>query len=457
MSNNQINIIKSIVFMKHNYVLIFWACLILCACKSSEKLTAQTSKQGIETVTSVTNNGAWCWFSDPRAIYTHDEQPGILTGWVTAKGSIVTAKIFPNGDIKEQVLSRKLDKDDHANPSFVEFANGDNMVFFTKHFDNYVRYHFSVDSKDDLFGAPVLFDPFDAEELKKFPLKRTTYANPYVLEEEAGKLFCFGRWTGFKPNFMTSTDNGKTFSKSKVLITNYPFDEGNRPYVKYYSDGKSKIHILFTDGHPRNEPTNSVYYAYYEKGAFWRVDGSKICTVEALPFEPKDASVVYQADKENGKSWIYDIASDKKGYPVILYTRYPDDEHHIYHYTRYDGDKWIDTRICDSGKWFPQTLKNKIEEEPNYSGGMTINPLNTNIIYTSEKINDVFEIVKYSLDVKGNIIERKPITVNSKRDNIRPFIPRNMKKGDDEVVLWMENKKYIHYTDYKTVIKMYKE
>ena len=31
---------------------------------------------------------------------------------------------------------------------------------------------------------------------------------------------------------------------------------------------KSKIHIALTDGHPNKEAENSIYYMYYQKGAF---------------------------------------------------------------------------------------------------------------------------------------------------------------------------------------------
>ncbi len=411
----------------------------------------------IPTIKTITEDGAWCWFSDPRAIYVHGENPGILTGWVTKNGDIEAAYINPEGKVKSQILGKKLDKDDHANPAFVELDDHHNMVFYTKHFDQHVRYHHSKNKEGKLFGPAVLCNPFDKEELKKFPLKRATYANPYKLENEDGKVYCFGRWTGFKPNIMTSEDNGVTFSKAKVMITNYPFDSNNRPYVKYYSDGKSKIHIVFTDGHPRNEPTNSVYYAYYENGAFWKADGTKICDKDKLPFQPTDATKVYMANKENGKSWIFDIASDKKGNPVILYTRYPDDKNHIYYYAKFDGNKWNHTKICNSGGWFPQTLEGDVEKEPNYSGGMTVNPLNTSIIYVSEKVDNVFEIVRYKIGKEGKISERKEITEKSKYDNIRPFIPRNMKKGDPVQVLWMNNKKYIHYTNYQTAILYYTE
>ncbi|WP_139958311.1 BNR-4 repeat-containing protein [Flavicella sediminum] len=438
-------------------VLLGFFFFLLNSCKTESDSRYKIKKEVVKTFTE---DGAWCWFSDPRAIYVHGDLKGIQTGWVKSNGSIETGFLDLNGVIKKQVLAEELDKDDHANPSFVELSNGNTAVFYTKHFDNIVRYHSREmkpnASTDTLFSNLVRIDPFDVLELEKFPLNRTTYANPFVLKEEEGALFCFGRWTGFKPNMMWSFDNGETFSKSRVLITNYPFDPENRPYVKYYSDGKSKIHMVFTDGHPRNEPLNSVYYAYYEKGAFWRVDGSKICTIENLPFEPKDASVVYKADENNGRSWVYDVASDISGNPIIAYARYPNEENHIYQYAKYDGNEWLDVTICNSGKWFGNTPENQRELEPHYSGGMTINPFNTNVIYTSETIFGVFEIVRYKFNKQGAIVKRELITNNSKKDNVRPFIPRNYKKGDPEVVLWMENDNYIHYTNYKSAIKFYR-
>ena len=165
-----------------------------------------------------------------------------------------------------------------------------------------------------------------------------------------------------------------SWTKSKVFITNHPFDPNNRPYVKYHSDGESKIHIIFTDGHPRIEPTNSVYYAYYESGAFYRADGSVITDIENIPFEPKDASVIYQSTEEEGRAWIADVAQDEHGQPVILYTKSPSITDHRYWYAKYDGKQWINVEICQSGTWFPQTQEGKEERETHYFGNMSINP-----------------------------------------------------------------------------------
>ena len=61
-------------------------------------------------------NGAWCWFSEPRAIIVDST---LITGWVSSNGSIIAARLnINNGLIEKDELYRKLEKDDHNNPSF---------------------------------------------------------------------------------------------------------------------------------------------------------------------------------------------------------------------------------------------------------------------------------------------------------------------------------------------------
>ena len=289
--------------------------------------------------------------------------------------------------------------------------------------------------------------------MEKFPREHITYANPIRLKSEKDKIYCFGRWTGYKPNIMWSNDDGATWSKSKVFITNYPFDNNNRPYVKYFSDGDSKIHIVFTDGHPRDEPTNSIYYAYYENGAFYKADEQQITTMSAIPFEPKDVSVVYTSNENEGRAWIADIGQDEERNPVILYTKSPSESSHEYWYARYSSTGWINNKLCNSGKWFPQTPVGEKEREPHYFGGMTIHPDNCNVLYLSRQINGVFEIERWETTDKGGSWGKETVTESSTYDNVRPFIPRGLGNESSEIVLWMENQKYTHYTDYKTSIK----
>lgn len=402
----------------------------------------------------LTNDGAWCWFSDPRAIVDGDH---IITGWVKKDGTIEACNLnYKTSQTKHHTLFSKFNNDDHDNPAFVTTASGDILAFYTMHSKQH-SFHYNLlkaNNKEQFaFEKPIEIYPIDKNEFKKFPKRTITYANPYKLEKENDKLYCFGRWTGFKPNFMTSTDDGKTWSKSKVFITNYPFNKQNRPYAKYYSDGKSKIHIIFTDGHPRKEPTNSVYYTYYEGGKFHKANGEVIADMNSIPFEPKDATKIYESTLEEGRAWIADMTQDKKGNPVILYTKSPSEEDHRYWYARYVKGKWINHEICKSGKWFPKTLPGKTEREPHYFGGMTVHPDNANVIYVSRQIKGVFEIERMETKNCGKTWKTTTITSNSKLDNVRPYIPRGLKKNQEEVVFWMENTKYIHYKNYDTSIK----
>ena len=412
----------------------------------------------------LTNDGAWCWFSDPRAIYTNSKNGIVVTGWVNKSGDIYAASLEPlTGKVKRKRLYSQLEADDHDNPAFLELADGNILSQYTWHngragrmgvIQNLTQHPYDIKS----FGDSILFKPWSDELVNKYKKESYTYANPIQLEKENNKLYCFGRWIGFKPNFVTSVDQGRTWSAPQVIITSKTLDINNRPYVKYFSDGKSKIHLLFTDGHPNSEPLNSVYYCYYENNAFWRADGSLICSINNLPFHPEDASVVYKANKEAGKAWIFDIVVDKKGRPVVAYTRYPDNSRHLYHYAVYDNNKWVDHLLVNSGGWFPQTPAGQQQREQNYSGGMTIDPLQPETVYFSHQVNGVFEISKASTTTMGKSWKVLPVTRNSILNNVRPIVPRYRKKADPMVLLWMQFRKYLHYTDYDSdiVYKVFK-
>lgn len=403
----------------------------------------------------LTEDGAWCWFSDPRAIMVNDT---IITGWVKANGTIESGRLsVPTREMITSELYFMLESDDHDNPAFVHTADDKVLAMYTRHGkkDLFINEATSVSAAGFPFTVPEFIHSFSASQLAKFPRPTMTYANPFRLKEENNRIYCFGRWTGFKPNVVWSDDNGATWSKSKVVITNYPFDANNRPYVKYYSDGNSRIHLVFTDGHPRDEPTNSVYYAYYQDGAFYNVEGELITTMENIPFEPKDASVVYTSNPKEGRAWVADIGQNAQEEPVILYTRSPTVNNHEYWYGRYENGQWVNRKICDSGPWFPQTQEGAVEREPHYFGGMSIHPDKPGVVYLSRRVDGFFEIERWETKDAGISWTSKPITRNSTEDNVRPYVPRGLRSKSNEVVLWMENEKYIHYTDFKTSIRYY--
>lgn len=76
----------------------------------------------------ITDDGAWCWFSDPRAVYVGNR---LIGGYVDKEGSIWAFSYDVTTDEKQYFkLYDKLDYDDHANPSFLKLADGRIVSFF---------------------------------------------------------------------------------------------------------------------------------------------------------------------------------------------------------------------------------------------------------------------------------------------------------------------------------------
>jgi len=438
-------------------VVIFLSVISLSGCKHKNKPVNENTTTPNNSIATLTTDGAWCWFSNPRAVYYSKNE--IISGWVKKDGSVEVASLNLETEQKEfENIFPQMQVDDHNNPAFTVLPNGNIFAMYTWHSTKKGVVSNTTTKGADVhsFADKVIFKPTTDELLERFPRETYTYANPYVLSEENNKLFAFGRYIGFKPNLIISDDKGKTWDEKYVVITDVPFTPGNRPYVNYYSDGKSKIHLVFTDGHPEVEPTNSVYYCYYEKGAFWKVDGTKICDLSDLPFQVSDASIVYKADTTTGRAWIADIV-EKNNIPYIVYSRYPSKTDHRYHYAWYNPElkKWDDVEICKSGKWFPQTQPGETERESYYMGNLILHPVYPDIVYLSRQVNNRFEIEKFVTPDQGKSWEITPITSNSTYDQVRPYVPRNQPVGAETVVMWMENKRYIHYTDYDTAIKYF--
>ena len=229
---------------------------------------------------------------------------------------------------------------------------------------------------------------------------------------------------------------------------------GERPYVKYTSDGKSRIHIAFTDDHPRTFPTNSIYYMYYEAGVFHHADGTPIKNLAQLPIIPRpDADIVYDGNT-SGKAWVWDVAIDASNHPVIVHTVLPTDDDHRYYYSRWDGKKWLDREMTKAGKWFPQTPAGTVEREPHYSGGIILDHEDPSIVYLSKATKGVFEIEKWTTPDGGATWKTGMVTSGSAKNNVRPFIPWPEPGTHPPVkmLIWMHGD-YVHYTNFDTEVK----
>jgi len=407
------------------------------------------SQAGSQAILDVTEDGAWCWFADPRAIVVGDH---LLSGWVSSKGDIVVSDRVPGEEAAVNVLHAALDKDDHANPALLGLPDGRVMAFYTRHTGHEMLLRETL--------RPGQFDEWTPErslELNDPAYQgpsgdRTTYTypNPVYLADE-GTIALTWRGMNWKPTVSFSRDLGATWTTGRVLLSEEAGRASNRPYVKVATDGRGRMHFIATDGHPRNEPTNSVYHFYYERGAFYRMDGTQIATIDTLPVRPKDCDVVYDGKAEGIRAWVWDLALDEEGAPVAVYTRLPQEDSHEYRYARWNGRRWLDHKIVEAGGWFPETPEGETEPEPHYSGGVVLDHDAPSSVYLSRPINGTFQIERWTTRDGGDSWSSRRLT-DTAENSVRPVVARGRWSGG-AVVLWMDNRKYVHYLDFDSKIR----
>ncbi len=416
---------------------------------------SNASQHAGEHYRSFGSDGAWCWFSDPRAIYYEGNYRRTYTGWVDGAGSVIVAYYdHDTGETSQFTLHEKLQRDDHNNPSFLVDEEGRLMVFYTRHSKRTPIYLARS-------AAPETINAW--EPVRELSLNDTTeyagfsdtytYTNIVRLSEEKDRLFLFWRGSDFKPNVSTSEDHGETWGKGKILVLPERIYRNRRPYLKVHGNDRDAIHFAFTDGHPNAEPSNSIYYMKYRKGRILKASGEVVRDWSELPVDPAEVDVVYDAKASGDKAWVWDVAENAEGAPVIVYVTFPTDTNHVYHYATYESGQWHNHRVVDSGSWFPHTPEGATEREPYYSGGIVLDHYDPSQVYLSREANGVFEIEHWSTPDHGKTWQTSSITAQSTFDNVRPFVVRNH-PGDSMRVLWMNVRKYLHFTEYESDIKM---
>lgn len=338
-------------------------------------------------------------------------------------------------------LKDQWDQDDHNVGSFLVLPDNRLMAFYARH------------NKQGLYCCtstlPEDINRWDDEVIVS-DTPRISYNHPLYLSDEK-TFYVFWRGPSWKPTYATSRD-GRAWSEPKILIQGEGKSAENiRPYTKIVSDGKSAIHFAFTDGHPQNEEQNSVYYMRYQGGSLFGADDTLIGTLDTLPISHSACNKVYDGSSA-GRAWVWDIALDERGYPVIAYTRVPVGTDHRLCYARWNGTSWQDNQIVAAGKWFPQTPDGQKETESYYSGGMGLDPADPSTLYLSRQVDNVFEIERWHTTDQGSTWSSATITSGSKSLNVRPVVPRGY-AGDTPLVLWMYGN-YEHYTSFRTGIKL---
>lgn len=391
------------------------------------------------------SNGAWTFFTDPRAVYYKGQREKVYMGAIDRQGSDhVWSYDYATGTTETFTLKSNLEVDDHDNPALYVRRDGRITAIYQRHtVDRYIFMRTTTHPEDIKSWGP---------ERTLTGQENTTYAHPIRLDDENNRLYLFNREVAWHPSVRTSEDDGETWSAPKQFVGGGEA----RPYIKYRGDGKSRIHFAFTDGHPRDVSNNSIYYAYYQDGKFYKANGTLIKAFDTQ-LEPSQAERVYNGGGSTGRAWIWDVALDSLGRPVLVFAVAPTETNHRYYYARWNGTAWLVREMGAAGKWFPQTPSGTTEREPHYSGGIILNPQDPSEVFLSRPPNGgtgTFEIERWTTANMGTSWTSASITTGSSANNVRPVVPwtANGQRNPRRMLFWMHGG-YVHYTNYSTGIK----
>lgn len=388
----------------------------------------------------LTEEGAWCWFADPRAVHYTSEDGSInasYIGYIDVHGNVKAMQMDYNTGVKSEVLVRSyFQPDDHNNPTFLVLPDERVLIIYSRHTDE-PAFYYRVSKRP---GDITLL----GEEKCIKTNHNTTYPSPFLMSDDPEHFYLCWRGLGWHPTIARLTLPDEN---DDVQIKWGPYQmvqsSGARPYAKYYSNGKDKLYMTYTTGHPDNEQPNWVYFNVINLKATTTADGGVSVSPVLEDIKGNQLSVIadgkFPVNKTdayknsypytlvdaptNYRDWVWQIACDDEGLPVIAMVRISGGkDQHQYYYAKWTGSKWRLTSLADGGGRFHSS-----NTEYCYSGGEALDPENPNIIYLSiptvgESEKKVYEIWKYTLSDDGSVKTKEQITRNSAKNNVRPFV-----------------------------------
>lgn len=428
-------------------------------------LTAITGLRAQEQYSGniVAGEGAWCWFADPRALH-YENAAGTINatylGYIDIHGNVMATQYDWRTQRKTDVLVRSyFQPDDHNNPTFVVLPDERVMIFYTRHTDEAKIWYRISKNPGDISAL--------GEEKYLATANNTTYPSPFILKDDPTHIYLCWRGINWHPTIARITmpdesDNCQFDFGPKQIVQS----TGARPYAKYQSNGKDKIYLSYTTGHPDNEMPDWLYFNVIDinhgNGPILRdIKGTELKKVADGVFNVNKQSSYANSypltvvdNTSNIRNWVWQVVLDENENPVIAYPHIDDAKTtHVYWYARWTGTEWRRTWVQYAGHAFHQNWN---QTERCYSGGMSIDPEHINDLYLSIPTsageynkNGVYEIWKYTIDDAGEVAGKEQITKNSTKNNFRPYIipgsknsPMRLGWMNGDYYYWMVNKNY---------------
>jgi hypothetical protein len=383
---------------------------------------------------------SWSYFGDPRAVA---HQGHVYSGCIGTTGSsFVEDYDLVTGERRLDEVFDPLEVDDHNNPSLVVFQ-GRLYAFSSPH----SGYLYPRDRRSQMRYR--ILDGDDWGAVRTVPLGDGcglgyTYPNPVVAGD---RLYLFMRGPCWAPYFADTAD-GEHWTAPRTLMESPPSsaqDGGGtrrvRPYAKYAGAADGSVLMTFSDGHPASFKS-SLYFVRMFHGRFYAADGRLVGTVADLPLHFSDLDPVHPYSPATGRAWPMDIALDRTGAPVVVYSALIGTED-VFRYGRWNGSEWRTHAIAPAGR----TLFTY------HNSGVTLDHTDPTRVVLSRTIAGRNEIEARQTPDEGSTWRAVQITRGSRGFNIRPVIPRGLGESDRLVVLYVAGSA-TSFREYDTTVVM---
>ena len=436
--------------------------MILVASAFASMLGAQGIPKPAEQFASITSDGMWTWYGEPKAVYYEGTHKRTYMVWCTSIGGIKGIGYYDH-DTKDTMMlalpKMPYAPDDHNHPSIIMRPDGKILVFCTGHPGGEITELISKNPEDiTAWEAPV------------YPGGKNgnyTYPNAVFLKGEGtkGRFYLFFRDALNEPWFCTSDDWGLTWGTKYHMFSGGSY----KPYCKYASDDSAEIHIIVErENREGNSAVKPIYYMKYKNGAFFCANGRQLATMATLPVYDYNMDTIFYANRFGCSNTCYDIAIDKNKNPVTVMDMFKDTSVNIYWYLRWTGTQWFKTPMVNSGLFRGSTAGTS---QSGFAAGVTLDHEDPNNVYmcrqllkpsatpfnladtsyTNYKNNlkatcwtaDAYahEVEKWTTKDGGATWDTMPITRGTKvsymNTNCLPCVPRHHKAGMKVELIWL--------------------
>ena len=383
-------------------------------------------------ITGLGKDGGWLWFNNESILI---DSSRLCIGLEDPKGN-ARARLFMIRDLQVKELisdfqlsgwpERPQKYPYHNYPSLLRLGNDDLLAVYHKGAkDMFYRVAKTKDEKEKP-GYPAW-----GEEMTVKTNNGINYNNLIRLSEKPDRVYNFLSIYNGRPSVMVSEDAGRSWSSDSAFMTGG--SGGATPYSKFADNGRDRIDMIYTDGHPRKEPGNNIYHMYFHKGNFYRSDGAFISTLSEAkkkPLLPEAGARIYDGANEK-PGWVWDIEYDGFSNPVAAFISSADGatgNDLRYHYAKWDAGKkqWIEKQVAFAGSrlYVP---------ENHFAGGICIDPRNVNVVYISSNVNPEtgseatsrrYQLYRGVTSDNGESWKWEQLTFDTDKDNLRPIVPR---------------------------------